>query len=276
MVWAAKKKDSKPPKVEITSPKKGSSFQIPTELIIKGSAQDETKLEKVTAAILDENFNPITLIKPITVIDNRAEVNILFDLDDIQLNSGKYYAKIGASDGTNIGSDFAQISLIEVPRTLDALYTVTTPTSTETRLYKIDQNKPELIRTLNSDYFGACANSRMQSIRIAGMKTGGLFSLSAKELITQWETPISIFTTEPYCTDIYEGPNGLTYVSATKGNLYGYGQFGSPSVSFSPIKNYQFAKSCITDKYVISSQQSNAISESRIVVNFKNSISSRE
>jgi len=115
-MYSCEKIDRKPPVVTLITPSAVYSVTVPDTIHVKFTALDDRQLTEITIELIDEQINKTGTGFTIYPVGNYIEVDTFLVVDDILLNSGKYYIRVRAHDAVGNGTAYAEILLTGVPR----------------------------------------------------------------------------------------------------------------------------------------------------------------
>lgn len=115
------KMDRKPPNVTLIQPSAIYSLAVPGNIPVKFTAMDDRILSQITIELIDEQINNTGVGFTIFPNRNYIEVDTALVVNDILLNSGKYYLRVRAFDGIQTGTAYTEIQLTGVPRMMDEI-----------------------------------------------------------------------------------------------------------------------------------------------------------
>ena len=95
---SCKKKDTIPPVVTINSPLNNEIFQIPCNINIIGSTEDNRNIDRIEIDLVSENSASIVQKLEIDVDTSYLEFDISLVINDRLLNSGNYYLNVKSYD----------------------------------------------------------------------------------------------------------------------------------------------------------------------------------
>lgn len=211
------------PHVRILSPADGASITLPDTLLVTLQATDDLGLEHLSVSLLDQNYIPVVAGVGAAVSGTSATVTLALPILSEQLASGDYKLFASVTDGTNSGKDFHALQVTAVPLRLRAVFTLTSPGTGSTALYRTDSAGQTLQAGLwPMDLGGAAISAGAQQLYVAGGATGNLQAVLPANLGLAWQLPnlsnngLSWFTSLDLCTD------GRLYVGQGDGSLRGY------------------------------------------------------
>ena len=167
-ITACKKKDELAPEIRISQPLNLTGYNLYNTVHIQGTVTDDRKLEFVTLQIVDNTMLPVTVIKSYTPSDKQFTINTGFFLEDIHLESGVYFIKIKASDGEHEVSEFVEINITGVAKTLKEILVVNAIAGQYyvNSIDSLDQLNQEFI--IGNEFLDININSYDQLIAISG------------------------------------------------------------------------------------------------------------
>jgi len=164
------------PTIQITTPTTGEVFYYQNTIPIEALITDDQRLESVTVEVTDAQNNRYLASQAFNTNDNRFELNHTIVHNDLYLSSGNYYVRITANDGENEQVAFREIQLIEAPRRIERIFTV----SSQGSLTTIDTLHNESIMPcidFNSAYRFGGVESRTRQLAVTGASPASLMVL---------------------------------------------------------------------------------------------------
>lgn len=180
-----KKEDEIPPVISVLSPFSMTQFQIPFQVTVTGSVEDENTIEWVKIIVLDDDLRPSSEEVLIDVNSNLVEFSETIYLDDIHLSSGVYFVKVSANDGHNINSSYVEIYIQEYPLILKNIFVIGSDNS-QTTLFKIDSNSLELVHQFSGKFQLTNSVSKHQYLFIGTDQIGNAFDPNFNQNIWNW------------------------------------------------------------------------------------------
>ena len=110
LIFSCKKEDSLPPELSVSAPLSMSSFDVLDNILVSGSASDESSIEWVEIKLLNGNLGSASAPIVLTTNELNFEFSASLFVDDIHLSSGNYFIKVSVFDGKNTTSYFVEIS----------------------------------------------------------------------------------------------------------------------------------------------------------------------
>ena len=250
-----KDSDGKSPLVIFNTPHENQTYAVYDYVTVNASVSDETKLTSLSVSLLDAQEVPVHVTIPVSVSANSMTLNLLYDLDNIHLESGTYYILITASDGTNDTHAYQKIGIISVPKVLSKVYVTSKTSASQTNLSVIDSAFTSIIpvHSFSGDHIGSSVSSYYQQAYMCGNYTGNFSGLelsnnNVKFSIAPFVSP------NPYFTGFYTDDK-INYVSRYDGNIKGYNYLGNITFGATAIAGYYSEHICFNNGCLISEQQ---------------------
>ncbi|MGD1845524.1 MAG: hypothetical protein ACFB10_09050 [Salibacteraceae bacterium] len=217
--------DEIPPVVIVDTPVENQSVQVPETLKVRAAISDEKALCQVAVTLLDANQIPVAAPISQSVEGSRFNLEVDYPITDLYLESGTYYLRISAFDGTNQGKALVALALGGVPKMLQEVVVVT---QTGTNQLAVEGYQSGVgfrsIAQYSSDYAGSGVSSRHQYMAVTGNKTGSFKVLEYPTGNLLWEVPILNASFENFTNWGYF--NDLSYVGLADGRVHGYNFLG--------------------------------------------------
>lgn len=247
--------DEKGPEIKFNTPTENQTFNVYDYVTVNATVTDDVKISSVAVSLLDVNQNYAHITLPVTVSSPSMTLNMAYFLDNIHLETGFYYIKITASDGTNDSHKFQKIYLIAVPKVLTAIYVVSNTGSSQTNLSTIDAAFTSLVpyNTFSGDHLSSSVSSYHQQAYMCGNYTGNftghVLAFNSPKFII---SPIP--SSNPYFTGYYNNDRD-TYVARYDGNIKGYNYSGGLLYNASALSGYYAQHMCFNDGYLIAEEK---------------------
>lgn len=117
------KKDTIPPVITINSPLNNEIFQIPCDINIMGTTEDNRNIDRIEIDLVSENSASIVQKLEIDVDTSYLDFDISLAINDRLLNSGNYYLNVKSYDeNQNVNSKYISLYLDEIAKSLVARY----------------------------------------------------------------------------------------------------------------------------------------------------------
>ena len=221
-----KEADNNPPRISVSGPAWGTSYNVYDTIWVNALITDNTKLVSVKIALLDESQKPVLSVHDFKPGVATLEVSEGIPLDDIHLASGTYTLQVQAFDGTNYTNNFIELRVNELP--LEMKYPVLI---SRNGMYGINISVLESgtiwrkVLSLESDYQTSDVSSYDQQVYTAGQISGNLNACLLPAGPVVWEVPLLSAPPYRYFEALfYEFP--LLYVAYYEGKILGYDRFG--------------------------------------------------
>ena len=185
LMIGCKKEDERPPVISVTSPFSMTQFEIPFQLTISGTVEDENTIEWIKIIVLDDDLRPSSEEVLINTNGNLVEFSEIIYLDDIHLSSGVYYIKVSANDGYNINSSYVEINVQEFPLSLKNIFVIGSDNS-QTTLHEIDSNSLDFVHQFPGQFQLASSVSKHQYLFIGTDQIGNAFDPNFNQNIWNW------------------------------------------------------------------------------------------
>lgn len=268
--WSCKKdKDEKPPEVFVVAPFEYQSYDVFDDLVFTVTCKDETQLESITLELVNEaliNVLPGELIVP---TENEVTITDGFNISDIHLESGRYYAKVTASDGTNETKRYVEIHINGVALDVNHILAVTNPANT-VEFRSVDASGTNnFYHAVATDFGGVAVSSYDQQLLTMGQFTGPLEAVTAETFAILWSKPAGSNLPDPYWEYLYrDDQRRITFAINTLGDIRGYNGNGTITVSALSLGGHLAKKVRSHGDYVLSSQKQNGVADWKLVLNY--------
>lgn len=247
--------DERGPEIKFNTPIENQTFNAYDYVTVNATVTDDVKISSVAVSLLDVNQGYAHVTLPVAVSSPSMTLNLAYFLDNIHLETGFYYIKISASDGTNDSYKFQKIYLVAVPKVLSGIYVVSNTGSFQTNLSTIDSTFSSIIpyHTFSGDYLSSSVSSYHQQAYMCGNYTGNFTGH-----VLQFNSPKFIIapvpSSNPYFTGYYNDDRD-TYVARYDGNIKGYNYVGGLMYNAVALSGYYAQHMCFNDGYLIAEEK---------------------
>ncbi|MGB1317541.1 MAG: hypothetical protein ACPG5W_05020, partial [Flavobacteriales bacterium] len=250
---ACEKEDSIPPRVTFIEPNQGRLFNVLDTVVARFSVEEESRLEFVSANIVDASFVPIG---PSTSV-NFSEINFTASaeivLENKLLETGDYHVLITASDGVNETREFREIRIVAIPKKRRAVYFSTASPSNQ--IWKLDSILQSGVQWLNpnQDIKQLCVNSLNDRLTFLGQFSTGINSIDLATNGVVWSDNTANVNQIPRYTTLYCFSNTV-YVGLYDKELRSYNLNGTRTLS-ELTGNYRPESVYADDTYLVVEMQ---------------------
>jgi hypothetical protein len=116
--------DTQLPSVSIIAPGSNATLQIPVSFVVKANVSDETRLEWISVQVVTPGGQS-KASSSIPVTGNSTTGQTVITVDDPYIETGTYYVRVTAFDGTNEKSSSVPITLLQTPLSTEEVYVLT-------------------------------------------------------------------------------------------------------------------------------------------------------
>ena len=124
IITSCKKEVNSDPQIVIISPTENQQFNVLDTIQVKCIVCDDNGIENIKTVLVNESLIPV--LNPVNYYpqteNKNIDLEILYPLDDIHLESGKYFILVRAFDGTHFKNKYVSINLDEVPVTVRIMF----------------------------------------------------------------------------------------------------------------------------------------------------------
>ncbi|MGB0918611.1 MAG: hypothetical protein ACPGU4_13540 [Flavobacteriales bacterium] len=250
---ACEKEDSIPPRVTFIEPNQGRLFNVLDTVVARFSVEEESRLEFVSANIVDASFVPIG---PSTSV-NFSEINFTASaeivLENKLLETGDYHVLITASDGVNETREFREIRIVAIPKKRRAVYF--SSASPSNQIWKLDSILQSGVQWLNpnQDIKQLCVNSLNDRLTFLGQFSTGINSIDLATNGVVWSDNTANVNQIPRYTTLYCFSNTV-YVGLYDKELRSYNLNGTRTLS-ELTGNYRPESVYADDTYLVVEMQ---------------------
>jgi len=215
--------DDVDPTVIIEFPLENETFNLPDTMLIKAVVSDDKDIESIQIVITNMSFVPVFGGYSFPPKGNPTTIEDELVLDDILMESGIYYLKIKAFDGTNSKNSYRKIYINEVPRKLEDVIIITKNTG-NLSVQSIDQTfSLSTLFNVSGSFEVSEINSRNQLLYIAGKYYDNLnaFDLNKNEEV--WTIEGKNYPPLPYFRNLHRS-NEILYISNSESQIRAYNE----------------------------------------------------
>ncbi len=247
LLSACKKKDEQPPVVKIVSPGSLSTYAYQSTIIVEASAEDESKLEHVDLELLDGNLS-LLQSRRFKVEGKTYDLSAGFDLDDIHYETGQYYIRVRAYDGTNETSEYLEFSYQGVAKQLlDVLYVEQNGGQFSVK----SLNDGTIVSSIGSDFFDIQVNSYDQYLYTSGTQTEDLVAFDLEEMGEIWRRQNMSSGNDWFVGMNYFPESRELYYGNGDGSKFLVSKNGQSNTVASPVTSFLPEESGRTGNYLI-------------------------
>lgn len=227
-----KDKDESAPRVQFLAPISGIVYAVPDTIDVRVSVSDDNVVEGVTISLQDANGTTVAVAPPATISATSGTVERRLIVSNERLTSGAYTLIARASDGTNDGRAFLDITLLEAPLRLRSIFLAPPFTADMATVKKVD-SLGMVSDVLNvQDLNGVAVSSFSQHLFVAGYQFAPLLAIPTSTTSTPWQVNTTANNVPEQFTAVTVDPtdNGL-YFGTRDGAIRGYSGSGVPLFS---------------------------------------------
>ena len=224
LFFSCKKEDSLPPELSVSAPLSMSSFDVLDNILVSGSASDESSIEWVEIKLLNGNLGSASAPIVLTTNELNFEFSASLFVDDIHLSSGNYFIKVSVYDGKNTTSNFVEISLSAVPLVLKNTFIVSA-SSNSFNLYEVSGNSTILKESFNGVFESGTSNSYHQYLFFGSSLSG--YGYDPDFSYIPWEIPVNFSFYNYFNRTIYSEEDRLHFISHGSGEVRAYDRIGN-------------------------------------------------
>ncbi len=264
-----KEKDTDPPVITVSAPSEGTVYQVPATIPVQAGISDEKKLESVRVQLVDENQYPLAETDVSASLANPFDLSTWLEADDIHLETGTYYVRVSASDGVNTSSRYIGIKLLAVPKVLEKVLLVTTPSPMQVQVSEAGATGLQPYFSLPSDYQGFSVSSYHRHIAIAGSYLSDLVVTEAATFAQAYRIPSFPSTGYPYFLQArYDPERKLLLTAFSTGQVRAYDRRGFPAVSVNLRQNHIALYSFLYGDKLITAQREVNTGQRKLALHF--------
>lgn len=270
-IGCKKNEDLSPPSIEIISPSPNTSFSVYDSINIHVKVSDNIKLDWVKFDVIDQDNHVIVSQKERSNLSNSEEINISLSINNIHINSGNYFIRFVASDGSNTKNSFLEIFISEHPRELTNTFLI--PNQNSNSIDSLDlNNNPNQFISFTSDIKKIICNSYHHEILVAMNNPSQLVLIKENN----YSEPQTINVSNDFNNSFYRSIsldeyNNKSYISTYEKQVLVIGKDGVIQNILSTSINHRPFEIQTTDTYLIVEEKSTSSSSNILNVYYKNS-----
>ncbi len=231
IITSCKKEVNSDPQIVIISPTENQQFNVLDTIQVKCIVCDDNGIENIKTVLVNESLIPV--LNPVNYYpqteNKNIDLEILYPLDDIHLESGKYFILVRAFDGTNFKNKYVSINLDEVPKELEKLIVLTKPDNFTTNVFSVNPVfEIEEMFVIDGNYISSDISSKYRQIYFTGDIPCKLFVFDLEENELDWSVDASM--PYPVFSNVYYN-DGTVYTSSENANITGYNNVGTVNLS---------------------------------------------
>ncbi len=248
------------PQIFVESPLINSSFTLPNTIHVNGYCEDNNKLQKVEINIVNQNLTPISTKISTELDSNIFEFDEFFYLDDLYIESGRYFISVKAYDKqNNISSKYISIYLTEIEKVLLGLYFIESQNENTDIQFIDSNNNVSFQNSLSGNIQLSYINSKHQYLFIATDQNA--FSYNLQNFNEIWsvypfEVPYPFFTSL-FCDDSED----FLYLVFGDGRIHSYNKYGQIVNSIYSNPQEWFGEILVENNFVVSEVFSNSLNQ---------------
>ena len=263
------KADTEPPTITISSPLNNETFQIPCNINVIGTTQDNTNIDRIEIDLVSENSAAIIQKLEIDADTNYFKFDISLAINDRLLNSGNYYLNIKSFDeNQNISSSYISLNINELPRFLVSQYYIL-GNHNQAQLYELDSNSNLQLRYPNiGNYKSSLVNSKHQYFFFLNDQMG--WSIDPINFNSLWDLSSNISFFNLFTGISKTNNNDQTHLCFSDGRLFTINKEGNIINAIYSNNQESFGAFYVDNDLVLVESYSNTI-QKQIVVFFRQS-----
>jgi len=176
VLGACDDRDVEPPVITVTAPSENAYFAVFDTVEVAYQVSDDRGVESVTVKLVNQDFIPVAgqVTQSIGKLSHSGIA--LLVIDNRQLESGKYFILVTATDGTNDRNAFREIHVAAHPFALRAVLMADRNSSGQGTLYRVDSLYGSItpFAMPGQDIGRVCVSSAWDRVTVAGAKGTGI------------------------------------------------------------------------------------------------------
>lgn len=209
--------DELSPRIKFVAPYAGSTYSVLEYVDVHVTITDETSIDWVHIDIVKANNVQIASAQQLTYsgsLSETIEVGIL--LEDIHIESGTYYIRVRAHDGTNEHVSFREIQVYAVPLEVLGVYVFSPISSSNLEIDLVQENSTINVANWDSDFLFGTANSYHRELAFSGDELDGTTYFDGGNFELLHSNLSFNNTSSSYYHDFFFNPDDLRYYSITR------------------------------------------------------------
>jgi hypothetical protein len=228
MLSACAERDTDPPLITVFTPQENAPFAVLDTVPVAYQVTDERIVESVTVKLVNQNFIPVS--GQVTQTIGKASHNGFAELiiDNRQLESGKYYVLLTATDGTNDRNAYRSVHVAALPFERRAVYFADMQTQGNSGIYKVDSLFSSITPFISGgqDIGRVLVHSADNRITLAGIKGTGITQYDLLGSGQRWATSANNQPPAPTFHDMATDGKNI-FLSLFTRELRGYSMNGA-------------------------------------------------
>lgn len=193
MLSACAEKDTEPPLITVLTPQENAPFAVLDTIAVAYEVTDDNIVETVAVKLVDQNFIPVSAQVAHTIGAASHSGFAELVIDNRQLESGKYYVLLTASDGTNDRNAYRSVQIAALPFERRAVYFADMQTQGNSGIFKVDSLFNGIIPYVNAgqDIGRLLVNSAKNRVTVSGIISTGIIQYDLMGSGQQWAASAS-------------------------------------------------------------------------------------
>lgn len=192
-VVGCKDADEVPPVVSVLSPNELAQFSVNDTIAVHFQVSDDRVVEQVIIKLVDMDF--IAVVSQVTqqIGATQFEGYAALVVDNKQLQTGKYFVLVSATDGTNDQNTYREVRINALPFARRALYIGAVNELGQGSLFKIDSlfSGIQPIISIGQDVHRVCVDSQRDRVTVSGRFNGGIVQYDLVSGGVRWSAAAS-------------------------------------------------------------------------------------
>lgn len=265
--------DSEPPAIDIIAPTEFSQYHVYDTIGVHFSLADDRMVENFSLRLVNEGL--ISVIGQVSGVVGKTQHEGFAELviDNRQLESGKYYVLVTASDGTNDSKLYREVFVNGLPFKRRAIYIADAGTDGTGALHRIDSllSSIELYSMSGQDIRKVSINSALDRLNVLGKNSGGLMQYDLATGQLRWTASTS---TQPQAATYHDMAThaGQVFVSLFDKRLRVYSENGVQQLELLTENDRPFTLYA-DDAHLLVERRQNGTAQNRLFVYRSNNYS---
>ncbi|MFT4679183.1 MAG: hypothetical protein ACI84C_000185 [Flavobacteriales bacterium] len=205
------------PRIKFISPYAGSAYSVLEYVDIQVTITDETSIDWVHIDIVKVNNVQIASAQQMSFSGSLSEtIQVGILLENIHIETGTYYIRVRAHDGTNEHVSFREIQVYEVPKEVLGIYVFSSINSSTLNIDQVQESGTLTLATWNSDFSFGAANSYHRELAFAGDQLDGTTFIDGSGFDLLHSNLNNNNTSSAYYHDFIFNPEDLRYYAITR------------------------------------------------------------
>jgi hypothetical protein len=192
MISCKDEEDTSEPQINIEIPVAGMNVIIPDTVDVKVLVTDDRVINSVTIAVVDAEYREVVQRKSYLPGNKDFTAETAFSLTDKNLETGTYYIKVTADDGSNINHEYRDINIQGIGQMLVGFIAITSQVGIQSEIFLLDPvYETDTHFILNDTYHLSAIHSNWEQFFFISDEPSSLTSYPVSHFEPEWEVGAS-------------------------------------------------------------------------------------